>query len=126
MGKQMTPKTRIPNNDTAMHINRSTPTQQTHILQQMRVCTSGKRDVQNTGKALPRLIQINWIDIWGVQTIHRFGHQSGPGKRSGGLSTANVHVFPARIFLYGSGHQQLITTNKQTRNKTIGIHFSNQ
>jgi hypothetical protein len=27
-----------------------------------------------------RLIRINWIDILGVQTIHRFGHQSGPGK----------------------------------------------
>ena len=46
-----------------------------------------------------RLIRINLIDIGGVQTIHRFGHQSGPGKRSGGLSTAKLHDFPARVFL---------------------------
>ena len=32
-------------------------------------------------------------------TIHRFGHQSGLGERSGGLSTAKFHVFSARVFL---------------------------
>ena len=53
-----------------------------------------------------RLIGINWIDIWGVQTIHRFGHQSGPGKRSGGLSTAKIHVCSARVFLDGSGNSK--------------------
>ena len=46
-----------------------------------------------------RLIRINWIDIGGVQTIHRFGHQSGRGERSGGLSAAKFHDFSARIFL---------------------------
>ena len=46
-----------------------------------------------------RLIRINWIDIGGVQTIHRFGHQSGRGERSGGLSAAKIHDFPARVFL---------------------------
>ena len=45
-----------------------------------------------------RLIKINWIDIWGVQTIHRFGHQPGPGKRSGGPSTAKIHVFSEHVF----------------------------
>ena len=34
-----------------------------------------------------------------VLTIHRFGHQSGRGERSGGLSTAKFHVFSARVFL---------------------------
>ena len=34
-----------------------------------------------------------------VLTIHRFGHQSGLGERSGGLSTAKFHVFSARVFL---------------------------
>ena len=58
-----------------------------------------------------RLIRINWIDIWGVQTIHRFGHQSGPGKRSGGLSTAKIHVFSARVFLDRSQKQK---THKTT------------
>ena len=46
-----------------------------------------------------RLIRINWIDIGGVQTIHRFGHQSGRGERSGGLSAAKIHDFSARVFL---------------------------
>ena len=32
-------------------------------------------------------------------TIHRFGHQSGRGERSGGLSTAKIHDFSARVFL---------------------------
>ena len=32
-------------------------------------------------------------------TIHRFGHQSGLGERSGGVSTAKFHVFSARVFL---------------------------
>ena len=30
-----------------------------------------------------RLTRINWIDSGGVQTIHRFGHQSGRGERTG-------------------------------------------
>ena len=46
-----------------------------------------------------RLIRINLIDIGGVQTIHRFGHQSGRGERSGGLSAAKIHDFSARVFL---------------------------
>ena len=61
-----------------------------------------------------RLIRINWMDIWGVQTIHRFGHQSGPGKRSGGLSTAKLHDFPARAFLDGSENQKHTKTNSET------------
>ena len=35
-----------------------------------------------------RLIRISWIDIGGVQTIHRFVHQTARRERSGGLSTA--------------------------------------
>ena len=31
--------------------------------------------------------------------IHRFGHQSGLGERSGGLSTAKSYVFSARVFV---------------------------
>ena len=31
--------------------------------------------------------------------IHRFGRQSGRGESSGGLSTAEFHVFPAPVFL---------------------------
>ena len=31
--------------------------------------------------------------------MHRFGHQSGPGKRSGGLSAAKLHDFSARGYL---------------------------
>ena len=61
-----------------------------------------------------RLIRINWIDIWGVQTIHRFGHQSGPGKRSGGLSTAKIHVFSTCVFLDGSENRKNTKTNKNT------------
>ena len=34
-----------------------------------------------------------------VLPIHRFGHQSGRGERSGGLSTAKFPVFSARVFL---------------------------
>ena len=34
-----------------------------------------------------------------VLTIHRFDYQSGRGERSGGLSTAELNVFPARAFL---------------------------
>ena len=34
-----------------------------------------------------------------VLPIHRFGHQSGRGERSGGLSTVIFHVFSARVFL---------------------------
>ena len=46
-----------------------------------------------------RLIRINLIDIGGVQTIHCFGHQSGRGERSGGLSTAIfLCFFGARLF----------------------------
>ena len=37
--------------------------------------------------------------IEGFLTIHRFGHQSGRGERSGGLSTAKFHEFSARVFL---------------------------
>ena len=37
--------------------------------------------------------------ILGVLTIHRFGHQSGRGERSGGLSAAKIHDFSARVFL---------------------------
>ena len=51
-----------------------------------------------------RLIRINWIDILGVHTIHRFDHQLGPGERSGGLSTAKFHVCSARVFSDGSGN----------------------
>ena len=57
-----------------------------------------------------RRIIINLIDIGGVQTINRFGHQSGRGKRSGGLSTAKIHDFPARVFLNRS---QTSTNNKK-------------
>ena len=57
---------------------------------------------------------MNWIDIGGVQTIHRFGHQSGPGKRSGGLSTAQIHVFSARVFLDGSENLKNTKNNKKT------------
>ena len=31
--------------------------------------------------------------------IHRFGHQSGRGESSGGLSTSKFYAFPARVFL---------------------------
>ena len=59
-----------------------------------------------------RLIRINWIDIGGVQTIHRFGHQSGRGERSGGLSAAKIHDFSARVFLNRS------QTSKNNKNNT--------
>ena len=32
-----------------------------------------------------------------VLSIDRFGHQSGPGERSGGLVTAKFDVFSARV-----------------------------
>jgi hypothetical protein len=53
-----------------------------------------------------RLIRFNWIGIWGVQTIHRFGQQLGPGKRYGGSSTAEIHVFSVCVCLDGSGNQK--------------------
>ena len=59
-----------------------------------------------------RLIRINWIDIGRVQTIHRFGHQSGRGERSGGLSAAKLHDFSARVFLDRS---QTSKNNKKTQ-----------
>ena len=37
--------------------------------------------------------------IGGVLTVHCFGHQSGRGERSGGLGTAKIHDFSARVFL---------------------------
>ena len=61
-----------------------------------------------------RLIRINWINIGGLQTIHRFGHQSGRGERSGGLSAAKLHDFSARVFLDRS---QTSKNNKNTKNK---------
>jgi hypothetical protein len=36
-------------------------------------------------------------EIPGVLTIHCFCHQSGRGERSGGLGTAKLHVFSARV-----------------------------
>ena len=38
-------------------------------------------------------------DIGEFLTIHSFGHQSGRCERSGGLSTANIHDFSARVLL---------------------------
>ena len=63
------------------------------------------------GTATKRLIRINWIDIGRVQTIHRSGHQSGRGERSGSLSAAKLHDFPARVFLDRS---QTLKNNKKT------------
>jgi len=37
-------------------------------------------------------------------SIVRFGHQSGPGERSGGLGTAKFHDFSVRVFLDMSQH----------------------
>ena len=31
--------------------------------------------------------------------IHRFVHETGPGKRSGGLGAGKFHDFSARVFL---------------------------
>ena len=77
-----------------------------------------------------RLIRIDWIDILGVQTIHRFGHQSGSGEKYGGLSTAKIHVFSARVFLDGSGtpkntkqNQKLVQTFK-TKVRTYKINVN--
>ena len=70
-----------------------------------------------------RLIRINLIDIGGVQTIHRFGHQSGPGKRSGGLSTAKIHDFAARVFLNRS---QTSKNNKKASKIRPGIQNTGQ
>ena len=60
-----------------------------------------------------RLIRINWIDIGRVQTIHRFGHQSGRGERSGGLSAAKLHDFSARVFLDRSQTSKTIKKHKK-------------
>ena len=54
-----------------------------------------------------RLIRISPQGIEGFLTIHRFGHQSGRGERSGGLSTAKIHDFSARVFLDRSQRTQI-------------------
>ena len=90
--------------------------------------------VMNGGKHVPfptlrywrgtakRLIRIDLIDIGGVQTIHRFGHQSGPGKRSGGLSTAKIHDFSARVFSDRSRTSKNIKKNmKQVQTLKIQV-----
>ena len=62
----------------------------------------------------------NWM--WGgeVLTIHRFGHRSGQGERSGVCSTAKVHdLFSARGFLDMSQEEHIhniIEFWGQTRN----------
>ena len=54
-----------------------------------------------------RPIRISPRGIEGFLTIHRFVHQSGRGERSGGLSTAEIHGFLARVFLGGSQHPKI-------------------
>ena len=84
----------------------------------MTICGTGSswRYWRGTAK---RLIRIDWIDIWGFQTIHRFGHQSGPDKRSGGPSTA---TFGLRHASFGMGPKTPKTQNtilKQVQAFTI-------
>ena len=55
-----------------------------------------------------RLIRISPQGIEGFLTRHRFGHQSGRGERSGGLSTAKIHDFSARVFLDRSQNPNLL------------------
>ena len=51
-------------------------------------------DSMDRMESTKRLIRINQYQ----NSIYRFGHQSGRGERSGGLSTANIRDFSARIF----------------------------
>ena len=51
-------------------------------------------DSMDSMDSTKRLIRINQYQ----NSIYRFGHQSGRGERSGGLSTANIRDFSARIF----------------------------
>ena len=61
--------------------------------------------------------------IGGVLTIHRFGHQSGRGERSGGLGTAKIHDFAARVFLNRS---QTSKNNKKASKIRPGIQNTGQ
>ena len=47
----------------------------------------------------------------GVLTLHRLGHQSGRGERSGGVSTAKFHVFSARVFLNRPPTSEILDIN---------------
>ena len=51
-------------------------------------------DSMDSMESTKRLIRINQYQ----NSIYRFGHQSGRGERSGGLSTANIRDLSARIF----------------------------
>ena len=55
-----------------------------------------------------RLFRISPHGIEVFLTIHRFGHQSGHGERSGGLSTTKIHDFSARVFLDRSQNPRIL------------------
>ena len=53
-----------------------------------------------------RLIRISPQGIEGFLTIHRFGHHSGRGKRSGGVSAAKFMIFRRVSFWIGPKHEK--------------------
>ena len=71
---------------------------------------------QNTSQYVP-----NWI--------HRFVHQLAHHGRSGGLSTAKIHDFSARVFLYRSNKPYILKFlqfwrfTELTKSKNQGMPF---
>ena len=70
--------------------------------------TQGKPAEHYWPSTARRLIRISPQGIEGFLTRHRFGLQSGRGGRSGGLSTAKIHDFSARVFLDRSQHRKIM------------------
>jgi hypothetical protein len=53
-------------------------------------------------------------------SIDRVGHQAGRGGRSGGLVTAKVHVFSARVFL-DMYEEALINNIMSSSGRRVGV-----